>query len=124
MREEALPCLQGHGLSPLDPWMLVTLQHHPYPSEMVEITGMPAPTISQNLKRLEGAGFIERRSDPTDLRRYRFELTPQGLQRLEDGQRCFVAIMKQRLEALNPSERNLLLQLLERVASDPSPERI
>ncbi len=56
---------------------------------------MPKPIVTVNLKRLEGAGFVRREIDASDLRRHRLIVTPagrramtRGLAVVSEGVRC------------------------------------
>jgi DNA-binding MarR family transcriptional regulator len=118
MREETAPNLEALGLSPFDPLMLHAIDEHSYPTEVVRITGIPAPTVSQILKRLESEGLVVRSLEPSDLRRYRFSVTPKGRTLLKQTQKLLVAAMDRRLERLSPGQRTVFVELLEALAQE------
>ncbi|GIW25946.1 MarR family winged helix-turn-helix transcriptional regulator [Meiothermus sp.] len=121
LREEAVPHLERLGLAPTDPWLLAEIEHHHYPTEAVRAMQIPAPTISQMLKRLEQAGLVVRSLDPADLRRYRFELTPAGRTVLEESRRHILAALERRLARLTPAQRQQFAQWLEVLAQEEAP---
>jgi len=116
IREETLPHLETLGLAPTDPWLLSEIDRHHYPTEAVRIMQMPAPTVSQMLKRLEADGLVARSLDSSDLRRYRFELTEKGKRLLEGSQKYMLAAMERRLNRLSPEQRRQFVELLDILA--------
>ena len=85
-------------------------------SELAEYLGVTASTMSLNLKRLEGAGLVERSRDPDDARVMNVVLTEEGVRardrsRTIDPQR--VAAM---LDRLRPEERRGAAETLARLA--------
>lgn len=123
MRDETAPQLEALGLSPHDPWLLAELDRHQYPTEVVRITGMPAPTVSQILKRMEGDGLVVRSLDSSDLRRMRFEVTKKGKHLMEQSQKLLLGAMERRLERLDPKQREQFVGFLDILAQE-SPETI
>ncbi|GIW38561.1 MAG: MarR family winged helix-turn-helix transcriptional regulator [Meiothermus ruber] len=118
LREEITPYLERLGLAPTDPWLLAEIERHHYPTEAVRAMQMPAPTISQMLKRLEQAGLVVRSLDPTDLRRYHFELTQDGQKVLEESRQHMLKALERRLERLSPTQRQQFAEWLEILAQD------
>ena len=85
-------------------------------TELAEYLGVTASTMSLNLKRLEGAGLVERSRDPEDARVMNVVLTDEGVRardrsRTIDPQR--VAAM---LDRLRPEERRGAAATLARLA--------
>jgi DNA-binding MarR family transcriptional regulator len=68
------------------------------------------------LKRLEAEGLLVRSLDPSDLRRYRFELTPRGYEVLKESRSLLVGAMERRLERLTPEQRRQFVELLDILA--------
>ncbi|GIW29978.1 MAG: hypothetical protein KatS3mg071_0152 [Meiothermus sp.] len=118
LREEVVPHLEHLGLAPTDPWLLAEIERHHYPTEAVRAMQIPAPTVSQMLKRLEQAGLVVRSLDPTDLRRYRFALTQAGQAVLEESRRHMLEALERRLERLSPTQRQQFAEWLEILAQD------
>lgn len=115
-----MPHLESLGLSAFDPWLLVEIEKHHYPTEAVRIMQIPAPTISQMLKRLEADGLVVRSLDPSDLRRYRFDLTEKGKELLHASQKHMLASMERRLERFSPEQRRQFVELLDILAQSES----
>ncbi|KHG64683.1 MarR family transcriptional regulator [Thermus sp. 2.9] len=113
LREEAE---RGLGeLGGLEAWLLRVLKHHPHPSEAARRMGLPLPTVSHMLRRLEGAGFVARALDEKDLRRFAFRLTPKGEEALAQAEALMEEALRKRLSRLSPEEVQALLRLLEKL---------
>jgi DNA-binding MarR family transcriptional regulator len=119
LRDETTPQLERLGLTPNDPWLLAGIEHHHHPTEVVRLTQMPAPTVSQMLKRLEAEGLLLRSLDPSDLRRHRFELTARGREVLRESRALLMGAMERRLARLSPQQQRQLHELLERLTDNP-----
>lgn len=113
-----MPCLAELGLSGFDPWVLAEVDRHHYPGEIVRVTQMPAPTVSQTLKRLEAEGFIVRLLEPSDLRRMRFEVTEKGKQVMKVSKKCMVQALEHRLERLTPAQQQSFTEILATLAGE------
>ena len=123
MREETMPHLEQLGLAPTDPWLLSEIEQHHYPTEAVRIMQIPAPTISQMLKRLEADGLVVRSLDSTDLRRYHFDLTERGRSLLKESQKHMLAAMERRLERFSLEQRQQFVSLLD-ILAETKPEAV
>lgn len=120
LRDETLPQLERLGLAPNDPWLLAGIEHHHHPTEVVRLTQLPAPTVSQMLKRLEAEGLLVRSLDPSDLRRHRFELTARGREVLQESRALLMGAMERRLMRLSPEQRQQLHELLDLLTANPA----
>jgi DNA-binding MarR family transcriptional regulator len=93
LRREALKS----GLSALDSQILMALKQMPEigVSELAQAEQMSRPTMSVHVKRLEAAGWIERRSsgEADDRRRVRLALS-------EEGKRMLAAVRRSRTDWL------------------------
>jgi MarR family transcriptional regulator, lower aerobic nicotinate degradation pathway regulator len=73
---------------------------------------------------LEEAGFVERRRDARDRRRYEVDLTPSGRRALRVRARAAEGMNEDLFRGLEPEERRrlhtLLLKALQRVGSGPA----
>ncbi|KOX90621.1 Transcriptional regulator SlyA [Thermus aquaticus] len=118
LREEVAPGLARLGLSGLDPWLLSVLRAHPHPMGAARAMGLPPPTVSHMLRRLEAEGFLRRSLDPKDLRRYRLELTPKGEAALREAERLLEGALARRLARLSEEEQALLARLLSRLEGE------
>ena len=82
--------------------------------EMATGLGLTPPTVSVGVRRLEGAGLLERQPNPQDGRSIQLFLTPQGetlYRRAQDFRR---GRMRRLLSGLTPQEQETLLDLWER----------
>ncbi len=96
-------------------------------SELAEYLDMEAIPVGRVIDRLEKTGFVERRADPTDRRRWRLYLTPKAHAVVDQME---VIAGELRDEALGGIERNdldalmrVLNQIKENLATlEASPE--
>jgi DNA-binding MarR family transcriptional regulator len=70
--------------------------------------GVAQPTMTTLVDRLARRGLVERGSDPDDARAVRVAITDQGRERLEARRAQRVAVLAERLEALDADEREAL----------------
>ncbi|WP_337844429.1 MarR family transcriptional regulator [Thermus sp.] len=118
LREEAEAGLRDHGVSGLEAWLLRVLKHHPHPTEAARRMGLPLPTVSHMVRRLEAQGLLLRAREEGDLRRFRLFLTPKGERVLEEAERLFAEALKRRLDRLDGDEEATLLRLLDRLLEE------
>lgn len=118
LRLEVAPALEEMGLAHNDHWLLAAVDEYHYPTEIVNTTKFPAPTVSQMLKRLEALGLVERALDQNDLRRYRFDLTERGREANELGRQLMENAARKRLSRLEPAEQRELIRLLDRMVEE------
>lgn len=118
---EAQPCLERHGLFRMAPFALATVKACSTPSAIAAALGLPAPTVSHILRRLEEEGWVSRQVDPDDLRRYRFSLTPSGWEALRAAHRCLSAVMDRHLAQLEPDEQRELVRLMAKLQGEDVP---
>ncbi len=90
--------------------------------ELAEALCMDANNVVLLLNELEDLGHIARRRDPTDRRRHLVELTEAGLSALSGAERAQETIEDEVLQALDPSERAILWQLLTRALQGAEPD--
>ncbi|MCS7218560.1 MAG: MarR family transcriptional regulator [Thermus sp.] len=115
LREEAERGLASLGLSGLEAWLLWVLKRHPYPSEAARRMGLPLPTVSHMLRRLEEGGFVARSLDKADLRRFAFRLTDKGEEAFRRAEALMEEALGRRLARLRPDEVQHLLTLLAKL---------
>ena len=111
------PWLRARGLSLSALPMLASVERHPHPTELAQVIGLPAPTVSRLLKTLETQGYLERETVPEDLRRYRFRLTSAGRALHAEARRRVERVLEAMLARLTPSEREELDRLLGALAA-------
>jgi len=89
--------------------------------ELAEALCMDANNVVLLLNELEELGYVARRRDPEDRRRHLVELTTQGRRALARAERAQEGIEDEVLQALDPSERAVLWQLLTRALQGAEP---
>jgi DNA-binding MarR family transcriptional regulator len=110
------PGIAELGLEVKELFLLAEVEGHPYPAELSCTLGMPKPTVTVYLKRLEARGFLRREIDPADLRRHRLALTPTGRKATAKGLALLWDAFGARLDRLTAAERATLQRLLEKLA--------
>ncbi|OBF00316.1 MarR family winged helix-turn-helix transcriptional regulator [Mycobacterium sp. 852002-10029_SCH5224772] len=103
------------GLESKELFLLAEIDEHPYPAELAATLSMPKATVTLYLKRLEAAGFVRREIDPSDLRRHRLLLTPDGRQAARKGLTLLSGEFDKRLGRLTAAQRKDLTGLLEKI---------
>jgi DNA-binding MarR family transcriptional regulator len=83
--------------------------------EVAEQTGIDASDVVDLVDRLEAAGYLRRRRDDRDRRRYALELTPAGDAAIERFTYVSRAVDEAILSVLTAAERDQLRELMERV---------
>jgi DNA-binding MarR family transcriptional regulator len=118
LRQEA-----GAGLSPSQTAALATIERHGplTPSELADRERVQRPTVTRVLARLEEAELVDRAADPQDRRSCLVSISPAGselLQAMRDRKDAFLA---QRIDALEPADREALdraAAILERMLKE------
>ena len=103
------------GLETKELFVLAEVDVHPHPAELAVVLSMPKPTVTMYVKRLEGAGFLRREIDGTDLRRHRLILTPGGRKTMARGLALLSKALGARLGRLNSAQQSALATLLEKL---------
>ncbi|MDQ3588231.1 MAG: MarR family transcriptional regulator [Actinomycetota bacterium] len=91
------------------------------PSELARIERVQRPTITRVIARLCELGLVERLPDERDRRAALLEATPAGRRALRTLRRRKTAYLAERLERLEPEERELMARaadLLERLLEE------
>lgn len=84
-------------------------------SELGSRTELDSATLTGILDRLEAAGIIERRPNPTDRRAIHIHLTEKGRRAAKEIFRLVGVANTEFLGGLNPSEEKELRRLLDKV---------
>jgi len=84
-------------------------------SELADRLRVHPATVSNALKRMERAGFLERRPDPEDQRVSRVYLTEAGRQIRGAVERVWAELEEQTFQGFSDDELETLQGLLERV---------
>lgn len=121
MRSE--PDLRAQGLSSRLTLLLAAVRRFPHASDISRMLGLPAPTVSRLLKRLEADGMIVRQAEVSDLRRYHFEPTDKGRQALAAGRTAMEHHMEELMgHSLDEDQAETLLHLLRQISAAGDPE--
>jgi DNA-binding MarR family transcriptional regulator len=110
LRQEA-----GAELSPSQTAALATIERHGplTPSGLAERERVQRPTVTRVLARLEEAGLVERAADLRDRRCSLVSISPEGGALLAAVRERKDAFLAQRIDALEPADR----EALERAAA-------
>ena len=86
------------------------------PRELAEGLDVEMPTVTRTVQRLLRDGFVRREAHPDDARSVRIYLTARGRDSRERVSRILASETEHALEGFDPSERQLLTELMERIA--------
>ena len=84
-------------------------------NQLGRLTAMDVATIKGVIDRLTARGLTETSADPEDGRRLRVSLTRTGQQLAEKVAANALAVSRETLAPLDPRERDLLVELLEKL---------
>ena len=113
--DEAAPALQEIGLTPKSLGLLAAVGEHPFPAELARLMVLPPPTVTYIVKQLEDRGFLLRRSEPGDLRKFRLVVTDEGREAIRRGSLAVGSFFAGRLSRLEPAEVAQLERLVGRL---------
>ncbi len=117
--DEMEPALEDLGMSAKAFFLMIEVGEHPFPAQLARKLHLPPPTVTYLIKQLEEKGFLSRRSEAGDLRKFRLVPTPEGLGALGKGIAAFSAIAAERVGRVAAEE----LAVFERVAVQLSTAR-
>src|ERR1700739_4785203 len=83
--DDAEADLEALGLSPKAFFLLAAVEEHPFPAVLARRMHLPPPTVTYMVKQLEEKGFLERRPESGDLRKFRLTPTTAGRKALKEG---------------------------------------
>jgi DNA-binding MarR family transcriptional regulator len=99
--DDSEPDLEALGLSPKAFFLLAAVADHPSPAELARRMHLPPPTVTYMVKQLEEKGFLERRAEPGDLRKFRLVQTDAGRKALGRGRDALGLVLGERLRRLD-----------------------
>jgi DNA-binding MarR family transcriptional regulator len=102
--DDSEPDLEALGLSPKAFFLLKAVGDHPFPADLARRMHLPPPTVTYLVKQLEAMGFLERRAEAGDLRKFRLIQTPAGKVALGQGGKALGDVFEKRLRRLAPDE--------------------
>ncbi|MBL0898893.1 MAG: MarR family transcriptional regulator [Reyranella sp.] len=104
-------------------WRLITyLKRHEgiRQGPLAELIEVEPITLSRMVDRLEEAGLVERRADPTDRRAWLLHLTGHAAELLGDVRHIAETLTEEATEGLSQAEREQLIALVEKVRANLS----
>lgn len=113
---------KGSGITALQ-WRLITyLKRHEgiRQGPLAELIEVEPITLSRMVDRLVESELVERRADPADRRAWRLYLTPRAGDLLGGMREMADALTAEATEGLSDSERDQLIDLVERVRANLS----
>src|SRR4051812_22993265 len=102
--DDSEPALEALGLSAKAFFLLEAVGDHPFPAELARRMHLPPPTVTYLVKQLEARGFLVRRPEPGDLRKFRLVPTGPGSDALRLGRKALNQSLGGRLRRLGPGE--------------------
>jgi DNA-binding MarR family transcriptional regulator len=93
------------------------------PSQLMSATMLSSGGMTKRLDRLEHAGLVERRPDPSDRRGTLVRLTPRGLASIDEALPAHLENEERLLTRLTSAERGRLNALLRKLLLDLEAER-
>lgn len=87
-------------------------------SDLADRLGVSPATVTKALKRMERAGFLERRADPADQRVSRVYLTEAGREIRESVEQIWAELEQDTLRGFSDEERETLEGLLRRIGEN------
>lgn len=115
-------------------WRAIKMLHHRdnlRQTELAEVLEMEPIAVGRVIDRLQAAGFVERRPDPTDRRAWRLHLTEQSRGVIDDMQEISVGLRKDATAGIEAAELAQALAVIGRIKDnllaleqdDGAPER-
>lgn len=117
-RRSMMQVWQDRSLSKLNLHVLLLLDHHgPLPmSKLAALVGVSLSNLTGIVDRLEQHGTVERIRDDRDRRLVLVRATPTGESRCEEAEGLRRAHARQLIEALDASERAVVLEAAQALA--------
>jgi DNA-binding MarR family transcriptional regulator len=114
--DDSEPELEALGLSPKAFFLLQAVEEHPFPAQLARRMHLPPPTVTYLVKQLEAGGFMERRAEPGDLRKFRLVVTDAGRMALQRGRQALGDVLGGRLQRIDPEDVLAFDRIVKRLA--------
>lgn len=114
--DESAPALEAIGLTPKAFFLLAAVDDHPFPAELARIMHLPPPTVTYLVKQMEAKGFLKRKAEPGDLRKFRLIVTAGGRKAIRLGREAIGKDIDRRLSLVGAEEVGPFVRVLERLA--------
>lgn len=107
------------GVTPAQCHLILEVAGRENPSvgELADALELDASTLSRAVDGLAKLGFVERREDPENRRRYLVSLTAKGRKKVDEIDGACDAYYEGFLKGLPPAERKLLVDSLPRLVA-------
>ncbi len=115
--DDSEPALEALGLSQKAFFLLEAVGDHPFPAELARTMHVPPPTVTYLVKQLEAKGYLERRPEPGDLRKFRLVRTAPGDRAIKEGQRSLGRVFGERLGRLDAEDAASFDRIVRHLAS-------
>jgi MarR family transcriptional regulator for hemolysin len=99
-------------------WRAIKMLHHRdnlRQTELAEVLEMEPIAVGRVIDRLQAAGFVERRPDPTDRRAWRLHLTEQSRGVIDDMQEISSGLRKDATAGIDAAELAQALAVIGRI---------
>ena len=114
--DDSEPELEALGLSLKAFFLLEAVEDDPFPALLARRMHLPPPTVTYLIKQLEAGGFLERRAEPGDLRKFRLVVTDAGVMALQRGRQALGDVLGERLGRIEPEDVLAFDRIVRRLA--------
>jgi len=96
-------------------FILSTVEVHPFPADLARALSLPKPSITFLVKKLEESGYLRRRGEKGDLRRYRLTITPAGTKARDKGAEAVNGIFGASLNSLSAADQATFSRIIDQL---------
>jgi DNA-binding MarR family transcriptional regulator len=112
--------MPGRPLAEIDKQILLYVDRHPGcgPTDVARFLGVATTTISSATDRMAKRGLLSRDRLADDRRAVALKLTDAGQAYVAAHQQAYLEMFRSMLERLSPEERDSLVAMMQKIASD------